>query len=304
MNVNLVKGTASGQGRDTLHNIQNVTGSALNDTITDNAADNVIDGGAGTDVVRFDGIAAAVTVDLSNDIATGQGNDTLINVENVVGSSLADSITGDAGNNRLDGGGGADTLQGLGGNDTYVVDNTADVVLEAPNAGNDTVLTTVSYTLGVGQSIESLRTTNNAGTTAINLTGNELAQAIVGNAGPNFINGGGGNDVLSGLGGADTFVFNTPLSATGNVDRITDFDPTADKIQLAKTIFTALKAGALPASAFFIGTAAHDADDRIIYNATTGALTYDSNGNAAGGATQFATLKPGLAVVASDFTVV
>ena len=67
--VNLTKGTATGQGIDTLKNIQNVVGSNSNDTITGNAASNLIDGGAGTDTVRFDGVAAAVTVNLSTGTA-------------------------------------------------------------------------------------------------------------------------------------------------------------------------------------------------------------------------------------------
>ena len=56
-------------------------------------------------------------------------------------------------------------------------------------------------------------------------------------------------------------------------------------------MFAALTAtGTLPAAAFTLGTAAHDANDRIIYNQVTGALIYDANGSAAGGAAQFATL--------------
>lgn len=303
MTVNLAKGTATGQGNDTLRNIENVVGSSLNDTITGSAGDNVIDGGVGVNTVRFDGVAAAVTVDLTKGAATGQGNDILHNIENVTGSNLNETITGNGGDNVLDGKGGADVLKGLGGNDTYIVDNAADVVIEAPGAGNDTVMTSVSYTLGAGQSIETLKTTNPASGAAINLTGNELSQAIIGDAGPNFINGGFGNDTLTGGAGADTFVFDTPLSATANVDRITDFAPGSDKILLDHSIFTALAAGGLPSTEFFVGSAAHDADDRIIYNPTTGALSYDNNGSAAGGATQFATLQPNLALHASNFVV-
>jgi Ca2+-binding RTX toxin-like protein len=283
--------------------LENVVGSNLNDIITGNASNNVIDGGAGIDTVRFDGIAAAVTVDLTAGTAAGQGTDTLLHIENVTGSNLNDKITGSSVNNILDGKGGADTLAGLGGNDTYVVDNAADVVNEAPGAGNDTVQASVSYSLRAGQSVETLTTTNPNSGAAISLTGNDLAQAIVGNAGPNFLNGSSGNDTLTGLGGADTFVFNTPLSATTNVDRITDFKPGTDKIQLNRSIFTTLAAGTLPNTAFFIGSTAHDADDRIIYNAVSGALNYDSNGSAAGGTTQFATLQPNLALHAGDFVV-
>jgi len=192
-------------------------------------------------------------------------------------------------------------LKGLLGNDTFIVDNASDVVTEAAGQGNDAVMTSVSYKLGAGQSIETLKTAG--GTAGISLTGNELSQAIIGNAGPNFIDGGFGNDTLTKGSAADTFAFDTTLNATGNVDRITDFAPGADKILLDHSIFTALAAGALPSTAFFVGSAAHDADDRIIYNSSTGALTYDSNGSAAGGATQFATLQPGLALHASDFTV-
>ena len=70
-------------------------------------------------------------------------------------------------------------------------------------------------------------------------------------------------------------------------------------------MFTALHTiGTLASAAFYIGPAAHDATDQIIYNKTTGALIYDANGNAAGGAVQFATLGTGLALTNADFVVV
>ena len=89
-----------------------------------------------------------------------------------------------------------------------------------------------------------MRTTNAAGTTAINLTGNELTNIVTGNAGANVLNGGGGNDTLTGNGGNDIFVFNTALSAATNVDIITDFAVANDTIRLENAIFTA---SALPA---------------------------------------------------------
>ncbi|MCV3244136.1 calcium-binding protein, partial [Mesorhizobium sp. ZC-5] len=98
--------------------------------------------------------------------------------------------------------------------------------------------------------------------------------------------------------------FNTALNAAANVDAIFDFSVPADTIMLENTIFSTLAAGVLAASAFHIGAAAADALDRIIYNAATGALSYDSDGTGAAAATQFATLSTGLAMTNADFFVV
>jgi Ca2+-binding RTX toxin-like protein len=65
-----------------------------------------------------------------------------------------------------------------------------------------------------------------------------------------------------------------------------------------------LAAGTLNADAFHIGPAAADAEDRIIYNSTSGALSFDSNGSATGGATKFAQLTAGLLLTNADFLVV
>ena len=62
--------------------------------------------------------------------------------------------------------------------------------------------------------------------------------------------------------------------------------------------------GALNANAFVTGTAAQDADDRIIYDSATGKLFFDADGSGAGAAVLFATLDAGLALTASDFTVI
>jgi Ca2+-binding RTX toxin-like protein len=95
-------------------------------------------------------------------------------------------------------------------------------------------------------------------------------------------NGGDGNDVLVGLGDADIFAFTTAPGAS-NVDTIADFQAGGDRITLDHGVFAALTAGALDPNAFFAGTAAHDADDRIIYDSTTGNLFFDADGNGAGG---------------------
>ena len=90
------------------------------------------------------------------------------------------------------------------------------------------------------------------------------------------------------------------MNAASNVDTVKDFAHGVDLIVLENAVFTTLSAvGTLAASAFFAGDAAHDADDRVIYSPGSGALTYDSNGSAAGGAVQFAKLAVGLTITAA-----
>jgi serralysin len=142
------------------------------------------------------------------------------------------------------------------------------------------------------------------GTAAINLTGNANGNEVRGNNGNNVLNGGNGRDTLTGLGGQDQFLFNTALNAASNVDEISDFNVAADTILLDDAIFTTLTAGTLAAEQFVTGTAAQDAQDRIVYDSATGALFYDSDGTGAVAAIQFAEVAPGLALTNLDFLVV
>jgi Ca2+-binding RTX toxin-like protein len=116
---------------------------------------------------------------------------------------------------------GAAMLQG----NSYTVSSASTIVIEgAGGLGQDVVRTSVSYALSAGSEIEMLRTTNDHGKGAINLTGNDFGQAIVGNNGANIIDGKGGADVLTGGGGNDTFILsNSALLTPGNVDAITDY---------------------------------------------------------------------------------
>jgi Ca2+-binding RTX toxin-like protein len=119
--------------------------------------------------------------------------------------------------------------------------------------------------------------------------------------------GDAGNDTLTGGDQKDTFVFDEALSASNNVDRITDFSVVDDVIHLDNAVFTALaNTGQLAESAFVKNKdgLAQDANDRIIYEADTGGLYYDANGSAAGDSIHFATLKAHLDLAAADFTVI
>jgi phospholipase/lecithinase/hemolysin len=110
---------------------------------------------------------------------------------------------------------------------TYTVNDALTVVLEgAGGLGTDVVKAGVSYALSAFSEIEVLRTTNDKGKTAINLTGNDFDQTIVGNAGNNIIEGKGGADVMTGGAGRDTFVLSPAAIAhpgSANIDHITDY---------------------------------------------------------------------------------
>lgn len=127
-------------------------------------------------------------------------------IENAVGGSGNDRLTGNAVNNILDGGAGLDVMAGGGGNDAYYLDNAGDSVVETVGEGFDAIYSRVSYTLAAGTSVEWLSTFSNAATAAINLTGNELGNYVIGNAGANQLGGGGGGDLLYGLGGDDIYI--------------------------------------------------------------------------------------------------
>ena len=70
-------------------------------------------------------------------------------------------------------------------------------------------------------------------------------------------------------------------------------------------VFTALTTtGTLAATAFRTGAGAGDANDRIIYNDTSGALLYDADGTGPTAAIQFAKVTVGLVLTNADFVVV
>ncbi len=221
----------------------------------------------------------------------------------MTGNELSNTLIGNAGVNFLVGRGGADVMSGFLGNDRYVVDTALDRANEAVGQGSDRVYALSNYVLPAGSEIEKLTTINPTSTYAVSFVGNAFANTIEGNAAANPLNSAGGSDTLTGFGGSDTFRFTTALGPS-NVDKITDFSVLADTIHLENAVFTGVPAGGLNADAFHTGAAAADAEDRIIYNKTTGALIFDTNGNAPGGAIQFAKLATGLALTSADFVVI
>ncbi|MFV1465832.1 MULTISPECIES: M10 family metallopeptidase C-terminal domain-containing protein [unclassified Phaeobacter] len=141
------------------------------------------------------------------------------------------------------------------------------------------------------------------------------APAQPGEAGEDVLRGGRGNDMLDGGLMADTlfggqgddyFRFSTELGAD-NIDEIRDFDVASDTILLDSAIFTEVGAeGVLDFGAFHSSASgtALDAADRIVYNTSSGALTYDADGRGGDDAIQFAQLQSGLQLTADDFVII
>ncbi|PWR18205.1 pectinesterase family protein, partial [Zavarzinia aquatilis] len=100
--------------------------------------------------VDFEPTAALSVV---HDVEGSAGADILF------GGAAADTLAGLGGDDLIDGRGGADTMSGGVGDDSYVVDDAGDTVIEAAGEGNDTVSTSVTYTLAAGQEIETLQAT-------------------------------------------------------------------------------------------------------------------------------------------------
>lgn len=92
-------------------------GGAGSDVVNGSPGNDTLNGGPGIDTASYANSTAGISASLVTGFATGQGSDVLLGVENVTGSSLADSLTGSAVANLLSGGGGADVAHGAGAND-------------------------------------------------------------------------------------------------------------------------------------------------------------------------------------------
>jgi Ca2+-binding RTX toxin-like protein len=274
--VDLKNGTAFGAdiGTDTLMGIRNVhtgagadvvqlsdlggyvfarggndklTGGAGSDNFIGGSGNDTINGGGGRDTAdywddTFDNAGLAVkggvTVNLATGVATDNWGttDTLLNIEDVRGSRLADNITGNAVDNNLRGEDGNDTLSGDAGNDWLDGGTGADSVLGGlgfdqltGGAGNDTLdggadRDRVNYNneypstgltgKGVTVNLATGVATDNWGNTdklvgIEEVTGSRFADVITGDANDNYLWGQEGNDSLAGGGGMDMLTGNS-----------------------------------------------------------------------------------------------
>ena len=254
--ANTLRGYAGDDSLDGKGGNDTLIGGEGNDTLNGGSGSDQMHGGAGDDLYIVDNvndavveladegtdtIQASVTYTLGANVEnltltgsganTGSGNE-LDNV--LIGNSAANTLRGYAGDDYLDGKGGNDTMIGGQGNDTYVVGSTGDVVTELADEGVDTVISTVTYTLGAN--VENLTLT---GTGTINGTGNALANRLTGNSKNNSLSGLAGDDVLEGMEGTDTLTGglgnDTYLMARGyGADTVVENDATVGNLDIVR----------------------------------------------------------------------
>ncbi|WGV23670.1 calcium-binding protein [Halotia branconii] len=261
----------------------NGTGNELNNQIFGNDAVNTLNGGGGNDWLLGKG-----------------GNDTLI---------------GGDGNDRLDGGSGDDILNGGNGNDLYEVDSLNDQLIEAVDAGTDTVLSSVTWTLA--DNFENLTL---IGTQVIDASGNSVNNRLQGNAANNVLSGLDGNDYLAGNNGDDVLIggigsdtlvgglgrdmFDLADTRTGGFDTLVDFKVGDDTVLLSASDFGLTQSsGVLDSGLFVLGSIATNNTQRFIYNQTQGSLWFDSDGNGGNAAVQIASFSNRVALSNTDFLV-
>jgi Ca2+-binding RTX toxin-like protein len=265
----------------------NGTGNALANIIIGNDGSNILDGGAGIDTLTGGKGNDTYIVDSTTDSIVelvGEGTDTinssvtftlapaaLVNVENLTltglaaingtGNASANIITGNSNNNTLNGGAGIDTLIGGLGDDTYLVDSITDTLVEAVGEGTDLVSSSVDFSLAALANIENLTLT---GTTAINATGNALANTITGNSASNILDGGAGVDTLIGGAGNDIYYIDDAL------DLVTEAAGAGGGVDTVYSSAATYTLGANVENLTLIGSGAIDGTGNTLANIITG----------------------------------
>ena len=301
----------------------NGIGNASANTITGNSGDNELSGLGGIDVLSGGDGADTLNGGTGNDALTGgAGADTFVVSAAFDNDTIADFVVG---TDKID--------------LTAVTPGSfADLLAATTDVGGSAVITLTGGTITLTGVLEAdLSGSDFIGLTGI--TGTIGDDTLVGTAGADVIDGGNGKDTISGLGGADNLIGGNGIDTlaggegadtlTGNNgnddfyygatseggDTVTDFASGTDGFVFLQSAFGggSLSAGTLDASNFSIITEAYDGTNGtsaaatgntagFVYDSTNGVLSYDSNGNAAGGGFTIATLSSG-SVAASDIEI-
>ncbi|MGF9763257.1 calcium-binding protein [Microvirga sp. 0TCS3.31] len=291
-------------------------GGVASEIFSGGAGNDTIDGGAGDQDAIYFMDDANITLDLriAGPQQTGEGLDTLLNIEWVYADDGADRLTGNDLSNLLDSAGGNDTLDGGLGDVTLDGGDGVDTLVFSGSAAATVDLGIASVGQSTGHGVDLILGIENVtgGSGADRLTGNGLANALAGSGGKDRLSGGDGDDtlvggtaddILTGGGGRDVFVFDA--ARLKNVDTIQGYAVADDTIHLQNSVYTKIGApGALASKAFWSGKKAHDSSDRIIYDKGTGALYYDADGTGKAAQIKIGQLTKNLKMNAAEFFVI
>ena len=244
--VNIAMGQASGDasvGTDSFSGVNSVTGSDFGDDLTGGnagdqfnggAGDDNITGGGGVDSARYfafvnDTVTGGVTINMAAGTVTGDasvGSDTLLSIENIRGSSFADSYTatGFSGSSANAGSNGTfNEFEGMGGNDSVVGNGNTRLLFAQATAGVtvDIAAGTASGNASVGN--DTISTTVVAGFVGgVNgVTGSQFGDTLLGSGNANqttvVFDGRGGDDTIDGRGGFDQAVYNSDAAVAAGI---------------------------------------------------------------------------------------
>ncbi|TAF12622.1 MAG: hypothetical protein EAZ74_06925, partial [Alphaproteobacteria bacterium] len=201
-----------GQGNDFLNGGTGV------DELFGGVGNDELDGGADDDLANYSSVDSNLTINLATGVATGEGTDTLISIEDVIGGSNNDTITGSDASNEITSGSGDDVVNAGGGDD---------LIVGGDGAGNDTYnggtgIDTIKYTSAKsGITINLSATSNQAKSTLAgdkagigidqlsgieNIIAGNYDDLIIGNSSVNHIEAGSGNDTIDGGSGTDILI--------------------------------------------------------------------------------------------------
>ncbi|MFN3926898.1 MAG: calcium-binding protein, partial [Pseudanabaenaceae cyanobacterium] len=220
--VDLVAGLATGDGVDTLVNIEGVIGSQFNDLIVFAANTKTVNGGAGQDVIFLTNASPNLVFDKDDSLkgvefinATFVTTAVNINLKNetegvtIFGSPGNDQITTGSGNDNVFAGTGNDLIDTQAGDD-YIDAGPGDDIINAGDGtnkvlagpGNDIITTGVGNDYIEGNEGNDIITAGAGNDYIIGGTGNDIIDAgsgndiVVGFEGADQVNGGTGTDVI------------------------------------------------------------------------------------------------------------
>ncbi len=195
---------------ESILNVENINGGALNDTLYGDGMANTIYGNAGADSLQGNDGNDLLYGGIGNDVMDGGADD-----DRLFGEADDDTLSGGSGNDTLDGGDGNDTFIGGSGNDTFIGGNGADIadyrnatakIVIAPDTLNGNLLSTGTLSSSEGtdtiyDDVEVVYGSNGFGDT---ITGNANNNTIYGWGGNDILKGGDGDDVIYGGDNDDT----------------------------------------------------------------------------------------------------